>query len=203
MENVHIIGHSLGSHIAGYAGKYLRGRLSRITALDPAGPLFEGVNNTDARLWYTDAQFVDSIHTNRGHDRIPFTSFGMYETCSHISIFVNGAEKQPGCKSERLNALFFEKGANRTRHLVYCPHIRSVEYFTETIIPDQMIAKPIAYLCSNWSSFQNGECNDCGPDNFKCVELGPNAERSRRFKDELIGQRFFMATGDRAKFIRK
>nr|XP_027197650.1 pancreatic triacylglycerol lipase-like [Dermatophagoides pteronyssinus] len=202
LENVHIIGHSLGSHIAGYAGKYLRGRVGRITALDPAGPLFEGVNNSAARLWDTDAQFVDSIHTDRGHDKIPFTSFGMYETCSHISIFVNGAEKQPGCPRERLNALLFEESANRTRHLVFCAHVRSVEYFIETIIPDQLIAKPIAYQCQDWSSFQNGECHDCGLDGSKCVELGPNAEKNRRFKNKSRGHRFFMATGDSPKYIR-
>ncbi|WAR22863.1 LIPR2-like protein, partial [Mya arenaria] len=60
--DVHLIGHSLGSHISGYAGERIHG-LGRITGLDPAGPLFE---NKDARVRLdpTDALFVDAIHTD-------------------------------------------------------------------------------------------------------------------------------------------
>lgn len=34
MDSVHIIGFSMGAHIAGYAGKRLNGRISRITGTD-------------------------------------------------------------------------------------------------------------------------------------------------------------------------
>ncbi|MGE9615916.1 MAG: hypothetical protein ACQPRI_06405 [Solitalea-like symbiont of Tyrophagus putrescentiae] len=91
----HIIGHSLGSHVAGNAGKFLgKGVLGRITGLDPAGPFFEGLQ-PEARLWHTDAQYVDSIHT----DARPLleVGFGMYETCSHVDIYPNGGKVQPGC----------------------------------------------------------------------------------------------------------
>lgn len=44
LDNVHMIGHSLGSHLSGYAGTTLQKEfnlvLGRITALDPAAPLF-------------------------------------------------------------------------------------------------------------------------------------------------------------------
>lgn len=39
-KNVHIIGHSLGAHTAGYAGTLVPG-LGRITGLDPAEPYFQ------------------------------------------------------------------------------------------------------------------------------------------------------------------
>ncbi|KAL4717334.1 hypothetical protein ACJJTC_017221 [Scirpophaga incertulas] len=39
LSNFHIIGFSLGAHIAGNAGKELGGQVARITALNPAGPL--------------------------------------------------------------------------------------------------------------------------------------------------------------------
>ena len=61
-EDVHIIGHSLGSHIAGYAGERIPG-LGRISGLDPAEPLFQGMPYF-VRLDPTDALFVDVIHTD-------------------------------------------------------------------------------------------------------------------------------------------
>ena len=61
-KDFHLIGHSLGAHISGYAGARITG-LGRITGLDTAGPYFE---NTDpvVRLDPTDALFVESIHTD-------------------------------------------------------------------------------------------------------------------------------------------
>ena len=46
--DVHLIGHSLGAHISGYAGSRIKG-LGRITGLDPAGPYFE-FTEADVRL---------------------------------------------------------------------------------------------------------------------------------------------------------
>lgn len=64
-----MIGHSLGSHIAGFTGKTvfsLTGkRVGRISGLDPAGPCFADVES-GLKLKSTDAEFVDVIHTDNG-----------------------------------------------------------------------------------------------------------------------------------------
>lgn len=40
LSDVTLVGHSLGAHISGYAGKYTNGTLGIIVGLDPAAPLF-------------------------------------------------------------------------------------------------------------------------------------------------------------------
>ena len=80
---VHCIGNSLGAHICGFTGKLIKHKrkkksvsgkitsiLDRISALDPAGPLFFNDNTeypngikSGARLAHTDAHMVDVIHT--------------------------------------------------------------------------------------------------------------------------------------------
>lgn len=62
-NDVHLIGHSLGAHTAGYAGEKLGGNIGRITGLDPAEPYFQGMPN-HLRLDPTDARLVDVIHTD-------------------------------------------------------------------------------------------------------------------------------------------
>lgn len=68
MSNVHIVGHSLGAHIAGYAGASLKGKLGRITALDPAKPYFEATHSS-VRLDRSDALYVDVVHTDASVDQ--------------------------------------------------------------------------------------------------------------------------------------
>ena len=61
-KDYHLIGFSLGAHVAGFAGAEVQ-NISRITGLDPASPLFEGYS-VRARLDPSDAKFVDVIHSN-------------------------------------------------------------------------------------------------------------------------------------------
>lgn len=92
-SDVHVLGHSLGGHVAGYVGNYVPGRLGRITGLDPAGPAFETPYLKEAaeRLDSTDAVFVDIIHTCAG-------SLGILRPIGHVDFYPNGGTfRQPGC----------------------------------------------------------------------------------------------------------
>ncbi|XP_054931339.1 pancreatic lipase-related protein 2-like isoform X2 [Dermacentor andersoni] len=64
VSTFHIMGHSLGAHVAGYAGERIPG-LGRITGLDPADPYFQHMP-AFVRLDPTDARFVDILHTDGG-----------------------------------------------------------------------------------------------------------------------------------------
>ncbi|KAL1516979.1 hypothetical protein ABEB36_000804 [Hypothenemus hampei] len=111
---VHLIGHSMGAHIAGYAGLKIqqmsKEKIERITGLDPAGPLFEWphMEYLDEVLDPSDADFVDVIHTNGGR-------IAMITPAGHLDYYPNGGEKQPGCS------------------LWICSHMRAVEYWTASI----------------------------------------------------------------------
>lgn len=61
---IHIIGYSLGAHVAGSAGRHVRlGKVGRITGLEPASGGFERPEKLRS-LERDDAVFVDVIHTN-------------------------------------------------------------------------------------------------------------------------------------------
>lgn len=91
-KNVHLVGHSLGAHISGIAAnKTTKGRIGRITGLDPAKPMFEGNTKYEDQLDKGDAHFVDIIHTCGG-------VLGFSNSLGHVDIYPNGGTpSQPGC----------------------------------------------------------------------------------------------------------
>jgi len=90
-DKFHILGASLGAHVAGYVGYYTQGKVSRITGLDPSGPLFHAVPASD-RLDPSDAKFVDVIHTAGKW-------VGNSDISGHVDFFANGGlAPQPGCE---------------------------------------------------------------------------------------------------------
>lgn len=60
METIKLIGHSLGAHICGIAGKVTQGGIKLIMGLDPAGPMFTKLG-LDNRLAKGDAKYVQVI----------------------------------------------------------------------------------------------------------------------------------------------
>lgn len=87
-DQVIVVGHSLGAHVAGNAGKQVsRGRISAIYATDPAGPLFNA-NSLD-RLDFHDALYTEALHTNAG-------TLGYDAPITRAAFYPNWGSSQPG-----------------------------------------------------------------------------------------------------------
>jgi len=93
LPDVHLLGFSLGGHVAGIAGhhfKEIAGKsLARITGFDPAGPGFI-LAGLPRRIDGDDAEFVDCVHSNGG-------KLGTEHECGHVDFYPNGGRDQPNC----------------------------------------------------------------------------------------------------------
>lgn len=96
LKDIHIIGHSLGAHVAGFAAKRVtqlaRSKIWQVTGLDPAGPLFETPPEPKQnRLSDTDASIVEVVHTDGG-------VFGFLTPLGTVDFYPNGGvPTQPNC----------------------------------------------------------------------------------------------------------
>ncbi|OWF47404.1 pancreatic lipase-related protein 2-like [Mizuhopecten yessoensis] len=171
--DVHVIGHSLGAHIAGYAGDRVQ-HLGRITGLDPADPYFQG-GDPIIRLDATDADFVDVIHTDASS--ILELGMGSIQQMGHVDFYPNGGKDQPGCDAGLLGKVSHTVW-NAVSQLdlyageatVACSHERSYELFTESISSSCPFK---AYPCTSAAEFDLGHCLRCHGD--ECSEMGYNS----------------------------
>ncbi|XP_071443298.1 pancreatic lipase-related protein 2-like [Hetaerina americana] len=170
--NVHMIGHSLGAHTAGYAGERIKG-LGRITGLDPAEPYFQGMPSF-VRLDPGDAEFVDVIHTD-GRS-ILLLGYGMSQPCGHADFYPNNGKEQPGCDLVEATAplpltLVKEGLEEASRVLVACNHIRAIKLFIDSINSQ---CPYVAHNCDSYEHYLQGRCFSCQDPN-SCAVMGLHA----------------------------
>ncbi|XP_055447697.1 pancreatic triacylglycerol lipase [Psammomys obesus] len=195
LNNVHLIGHSLGSHIAGEAGKRTFGAIGRITGLDPAEPYFQGTPE-EVRLDPSDAQFVDAIHTDAA-PMVPNLGFGMSQTVGHLDFFPNGGVEMPGCKKNILSQIVDINGIwEGTRDFAACNHLRSYKYYSDSILNPTGFA---GFSCSSYSAFAANKCFPCA--RGSCPQMGHYADRFPG-KTNGLYQKFYLNTGDKSNFAR-
>ncbi|XKL62611.1 hypothetical protein PGB90_002444 [Kerria lacca] len=179
-ENVHLIGHSLGAHLSGYVGYTLKHdfncSVGRITGMDPAQPHFSRTDPV-VRLDISDAKFVDIIHTNAK----PFINggFGIEEPIGHLDFYPNNGDNQPGCNDGMMR---YVKNENQSvyqglRRFFSCDHIRSHEFFLESITPNSCAFPSVQ--CDSWENFIEGRCFPCkseqNSNGFFCGNMGLHA----------------------------
>ncbi|XP_070502434.1 lipoprotein lipase-like [Chironomus tepperi] len=144
IKKVHVVSHSLGSHLAGMVGREIQLKsnrkliLKRITCLDPAFPgfyapipFFKAVNKDDA-------EFVDIIHTETGTYGTPFPT-------GTVDFWVNGLTfNQPGCPPRNFRML--DKND-------LCSHHRSWRIWAESV--SNKSSKFWSQKCSPFWFFSN------------------------------------------------
>lgn len=137
LSSIHIIGFSLGAHVAGLAGKLVRTKLNttlgRITALDPARPCFA---RTEYRLGKRDAQFVHVIHSSTG-------VLGIAEPLGHTDVYLNGVSaKHPECSGRSIS--------------LECDHSQAWKLYSASAMDDKALT---GRRCASWDELLRDTCS--------------------------------------------
>ncbi|KAM9797221.1 lipoprotein lipase [Syngnathus typhle] len=176
LDNLHLIGYSLGAHVAGFAGSHATNKVGRITGLDPAGPDFEG-EHAHRRLSPDDAGFVDVLHTfTRGSLGL---SIGIQQPVGHVDIYPNGGSFQPGCNLRGALEKIAKFGIFAITDAVKCEHERSIHLFIDSLLNEEEAAK--AYRCSSNDRFDRGMCLNCRKN--RCNTVGYDISKVRKVRN--------------------
>lgn len=125
--------------------------MGRITGLDPAEPHFAKAQ-PPIRLDRIAAKYVDVVHTDAS--QFIRGGLGMTEKIGHVDYYPNGGTDQPGCRKsmakyiDDANGSFFlgnylqerdtiNKKIAGLRKYLGCNHLRSYEFFIESINPNR------------------------------------------------------------------
>ncbi|XP_055844679.1 phospholipase A1-like [Episyrphus balteatus] len=137
LDDLHVIGHSLGAHVSGIAGRnVIAGEVHTIIGLDPAGPLYEDdyYSIHEEYLSKDDARYVEVIHTNGNR-------LGVLQPIGNADFYVNGGKYQPGC--------YFDGNW-------ICHHLRAFWYYAEAIKENTFISKK----CPDYQVAISKECDE-------------------------------------------
>ncbi|KAK4309049.1 hypothetical protein Pmani_019308 [Petrolisthes manimaculis] len=192
-STVHIIGHSLGSHVAGYAGERVIG-LGRISGLDPAEPFFQFMPPA-VRLDPSDANFVDVIHTDAGQFSLS-GGYGLLQPVGHVDFYPNGGKQQTGCEQSPTPPLFaLLSDSNILRGVedsLGCNHMRAVTLFRDSITST---CPYLAFKCPSYSDFLKGACFRCDGDEAGCASMGEEANTWADNWQPNSVQQMYLSTG--------
>ncbi|CAK1540636.1 unnamed protein product [Leptosia nina] len=174
MDRLHLIGHSLGSHVAGYLARELKNKygktVKRVTALDPAFPAFYPDGIVMEHISDKDAEFVDVIHTDSG-------VYGAPVRTGSVDFWPNGGKGiQPGCPRFAPVPLSEDN---------LCSHWRSWRFYAESVRnPEAFPASP----ADSYHKFRENPSPEVG-----MVYMGVNCDTSARGS-------FYLTTNSQSPF---
>ena len=142
-ERALCVGFSLGAHICGEAGKWLKERhlqLDRCHGIDPAGPGYDGCSK-NIRLDASDCGTVTVLHTSQYVD---IFGFGTKFKTGHCDFWMNQALEQPDCTDNPsfgsiMRGLLSGKVGELGQTLesaVGCAHVRAMKYYLSQVTGD-------------------------------------------------------------------
>ncbi|XP_031168487.1 phospholipase A1 member A isoform X2 [Sander lucioperca] len=180
LESFHFIGVSLGAHVAGFVGTLFEGKIGRITALDPAGPMFKGADTFD-RLDPSDAQFVDAIHTDADY-------FGISIPVGHVDFFLNGGKDQTGCARSRFASIlvYFP-----VYGYVICDHMRALHVYMSALNGSCSL---MGIPCFSYEDFLEGRCMNCDVFKGTCPTIGLSENSGIAMSPVPREQKLFLLT---------
>lgn len=155
LRTVSCVGHSLGSHVCGFAGAASGGQFERCFGLDPAGIGYSSDYFGPPRgLNHTCCQYVQAIHTD--------IFVGSKQVMGHVDFYPNNQTGlQPHC----------------TIQAAGCSHQAVVEYYKAALNPNN---KFMGRSCGAGNSFISTPC-EFGPHNrdncagIACFDTAPCA----------------------------
>ncbi|KAK0080967.1 hypothetical protein PV325_013019 [Microctonus aethiopoides] len=187
-KNLHIIGFSLGAHVAGFIGKLFAPiKVPRITGLDPAGPEFIS-KPPYRRLDKSDAEFVDVIHTESN-------AAGTWQPLGHVDFYPNSGQEQKGCKwydfpcSHKMAYKFYTQSISNPAKFV---GLRCDLYINEFDKKFENCRKEeIIVMGHGANPHVHGMCNtilnERGFSASKCQEWKPNINTCTKTPDAFMG----------------
>ncbi|CAG7786734.1 unnamed protein product [Allacma fusca] len=162
LSDTHIIGHSLGGHVGGFAANHLQtlnngNKAARFTALDPAAPGFRPNLLPIRPMTPDDAMCVDVIHTNQ-------LTFGELGPTGQVDFFVNFALfLQPPCVGNLTLEGFLGETLPEVLTLgAWCSHGASTTYYAQSISKVHSIAAGVLGATGHTAIF--GE--NCSPSTY-------------------------------------
>ncbi|XP_072767821.1 lipase member H-B-like [Anoplolepis gracilipes] len=122
----HLVGHSMGVHIAGCIAKYTNFSWSHITGLDPAGTVFYTNMYEGCQITPESATFTEMFYTD-------VNGYGINEKVGTLNIYANtGTAPQPGCYS--------------AQNIRWCSHFKAIEWYADSVRNE---TKYVATKCEN------------------------------------------------------
>ena len=130
LKETHCIGQSLGAHVCAFLSNAMMQdmgvKLNRISAMDPAGPLFYTTvlfnkpiyAKLDEKLDKSDADLVDVIHSDSD-------MWGFYQSAGHADFYIGKNLEQLGKDQAECSGLSYSS--------LFCDHFRAMNLYYNSI----------------------------------------------------------------------